>query len=163
MAILPDVLDYNLKVVFCGTTVSEKSAKRKAYYANPTNKFWRTLFEIGLTPRRFDPPEYNNVIEYHIGLTDLVKQKSGNDDIMNLGDYDQKGFRKRMEKYNPFVVAFNGKNSGEKFLRHPVNYGKQKEKIGESHIFVLPSTSGAANKFWDISYWQELARFIAEY
>ena len=41
--ILPDVLGPNLKVVFCGTAAGAVSAKRRAYYAGPGNKFWQTI------------------------------------------------------------------------------------------------------------------------
>ena len=47
--ILPDVLTYNLKIVFCGTAASKKSKLLKSYYAGPGNKFWKTLYEIKLT------------------------------------------------------------------------------------------------------------------
>ena len=46
-------------------------------------------------------------------------------------------------------------------LRHflsnkKVNYGYQYEKIDTTKIFIAPSTSGAANKFWDKNKWKEL-------
>ena len=41
--ILPDLLDYNLDIVFCGMAASKKSKKVKAYYAGPGNKFWKIL------------------------------------------------------------------------------------------------------------------------
>jgi TDG/mug DNA glycosylase family protein len=48
----------NLRLVFCGTAPSKASAAAKAYYAKPGNKFWPTLHQVGITPRRFTPNEY---------------------------------------------------------------------------------------------------------
>ena len=58
MTILPDVLGPGLRVVFCGSAASTVAAARGAPYAGPGNRFWPTLFEIGLTPRRFAPEEF---------------------------------------------------------------------------------------------------------
>ena len=35
------------------------------------NKFWPTLYEIGLTPRRLVATEFETVLAYGVGLTDL--------------------------------------------------------------------------------------------
>ena len=37
-------------------------------------------------------------------------------------------------------------------------FGVQVERIGATQLFVAPSTSGAANAFWDVEIWHELAR-----
>ena len=69
---LPDLLDYNLLVVFCGTAAGTVSAERKRYFAGKGNKFWKTLYEVGLTPSRLEPAEYKLLLEYGIGLAPLV-------------------------------------------------------------------------------------------
>ena len=76
---LPDVLGIGLKVVFCGTAAGDRSARLGQYYAGARNKFWATLYDIGLTPRRLEPDEYELVLAYGMGLTDLAKQRSGSD------------------------------------------------------------------------------------
>jgi G:T/U-mismatch repair DNA glycosylase len=40
VAILPDVLQPDLKVVFCGTAAGTQSAQAGAYYAGRGNYFW---------------------------------------------------------------------------------------------------------------------------
>jgi double-stranded uracil-DNA glycosylase len=60
-------------------------------------------------------------------------------------------------------VAFNGLAAARKVLaRDPVLYGPQPEKLGTSAVHALPSTSGVANKYWDMSYWEALAKEVAE-
>jgi len=158
MIVLPDVLGKGLRVIFCGTAVSDLSAQRGAYYAGPGNRFWDILAETGLTPYRFTPEQYPSLLEYRIGLTDLVKSRSGQDVQLKDGDFDVAGFRAKIEKHAPKAVGFNGKKAAQLFLASPsVGYGLQKEKIGHTVLFVLPSTSGAARGFWDSKYWFQLA------
>lgn len=160
VSVLPDVLRFGLKVVFCGTASGTKSRNVGYYYAGAGNRFWGVLYETGLTPRKFSPRECYSLTKYGIGLTDLAKNSSGRDKAILKADFDIVSFRAKIEKFAPKVVAFNGKKAAKVFLKHIVNYGRQPERIGKSVIFVLPSTSAAAGKYWDASYWRELADFI---
>ena len=159
--ILPDLLDYNLNIIFCGTAASKKSKKNSAYYAGPGNKFWKTLHKIGLTETQLKPQEFKKLINYGIGLTDICKTDFGNDNELDRSKYDVKGFNLKILEYKPRIVCFNGKNAAKAYLNKKiVEYGEQYETIGTTKIFVAPSTSGAANKFWDKKIWEEILNFI---
>src|SRR5438067_2276169 len=88
MDVLPDVLRPGLKVIFCGCAVGDKSARVGAYYAGPGNKFWGVLYRVGLTPRQLNPHEFPSVLEYGIGLTDIVKTRFGRDHVLAPSDFD---------------------------------------------------------------------------
>lgn len=160
--VLPDILKLGLKVVFCGTAVGDESTRVGAYYAGRGNKFWKVLFRIGLTPRLLDPHEFRTLPEYGIGLTDLVKTRSGSDASISSSDFDVASFHSKIKRLAPIVVAFNGKRAAQEFLDRPVAFGQQPEKIGQTLIFVLPSTSGAAARHWDETPWIELADFVGQ-
>jgi len=160
MPILEDILGQNLKVVFCGTAVGTKSARTGAYYAQRGNQFWEVLFQIGLTPRKLNPQEFHILPEYGIGLTDLAKTHFGTDGGIPRLAFDLKSFRSEIKKSAPKVLAFNGKRAAREFYGRSVNYGRQPELIGSTVVFVLPSTSGAARRYWSQSYWRELADFV---
>lgn len=160
MNVLPDILKSNLKVIFCGTAVGKKSAKLKAYYATASNKFWTVLCKIGLTPHKIEPKNFATILRYGIGLTDLSKLKFGNDSEINHQDFNTTDLRQKIKTITPQVLAFNGKKAAEIFLNRKVEYGRQEETIDKTAIFVLPSTSGAANGYWEEKYWQELAFFL---
>src|SRR3990172_1104796 len=122
--VLPDVLGGGLKVVFCGTAVSDRSARRGAYCAGTGNRFWDILAQTGLTPHRFTPEQYPSLLKFRIGLTDLVKGRSGQDVQLSVGDFDVSGFRAKIEKHAPKAVGFNGKKAAQLFLASPsVRYG----------------------------------------
>jgi double-stranded uracil-DNA glycosylase len=165
LPILPDLLRENLKLVFCGTASSAIAAREGAYYANPTNPFWRTLYRVGLTPRQLSPKEFPQLLEYGIGLTDLAKYVSGNDSVLLKTDFDAEAFRQKMVLYQPKVVAFTSKKGASVALNTTtakLKYGLQAEKFEQSHVWVLPSPSGLARSYWDESVWQALADFVAQ-
>mgnify|MGYP001338671653 CR=1 FL=1 len=103
---LPDVLGPDLKIVFCGTAAGRKSAELGFYYAGNGNKFWKTLFETGLTPRLLMPSEFSELINWGIGLTDMVKDKSGMDNSLMRSDFKNNGLVEKINKYNPDVLHF---------------------------------------------------------
>lgn len=165
MTILPDVLKPGLRIVFCGTAVGPKSAEVSAYYAGPGNKFWWILAESGLTPHILDPSEYQDLLNYGIGLTDLVKTHSGADrNIKRATEEDIVGFRRKVEKYEPKAVGFNGKKAAMWFYNlkstKEIDYGRQLEDIAQTAVFVLPSTSSANERWWDDLHWHELAKYL---
>jgi TDG/mug DNA glycosylase family protein len=57
----------------------------------------------------------------------------------------------------PYALAFNGKKAAQVFLQQPCDYGRQQRSFGATRIYVLPSTSGAANGYWDRAPWDRLA------
>lgn len=159
--ILPDLLDYNLNIVFCGTAASKKSKELSAYYAGPGNKFWRVLHEIGLTQTQLKPQKFKDLLNYRIGLTDICKTDYGNDNQLDRSKYDVKGFNLKILEYRPKLLCFNGKNAAKAYLNeHKVEYGYQNKGIDSTKIFIAPSTSGAANGFWDIKKWENLLNFM---
>lgn len=155
--LLPDILDPGLRVVFCGIAAGTASAKAKAYYAGPGNAFWGTLHAVGLTPVRLAPAEFARLPEHGIGLTDICKVLHGSDEEVGTVEFDVGGLEARIAEVEPANLAFNGENAARGALGHGVDYGLQPERIGGAAVWVLPSTSGAARRYWDVGPWRELA------
>jgi TDG/mug DNA glycosylase family protein len=161
MSVLPDLLQPGLDLVFCGTAASAKSAEVGAYYAGPGNRFWLTLFEIGLTPHLLEPADFPELLAYGIGLTDIAKHHSGNDSDLTNQAFDADSLRQKIIHFTPRLLAFNGKRAAQEFLQiKQLQYGQQSVMIEKTNLFVLPSTSGAARKFWDVAYWHELSALV---
>ena len=159
--VLPDVLRPGLDIVFCGTAAGAASARRRAYYAGPGNAFWPTLFRVGLTPRLLAPGEFRSIVQYGLGLTDISKTASGNDDELPPGSFDPGRLERAIRRYRPLFLAFTSKRAAAEFLGRPVAYGPQAAAIEATRLFVLPSPSGAARRHWDESQWLALARLRA--
>ena len=162
MPVLPDVLEDKLKIVFCGSAAGRVSAARGAYYAGPGNRFWPTLAAAGLTPRLLRPEEFREITRYGLGLTDLAKEASGADSELPAAADDSAGLEARIRRHAPRFLAFVGKRPAQVFLGRGVDSGLQPERLGTTRIFVLPSPSGAARRYWDEAPWHHLAGLATE-
>lgn len=163
-AVLADVLQPGLRLVICGTAVGHRSAATRSYYAGPGNKFWATLHEIGLTSRRLQPRDYGQLAQWGIGLTDLAKHASGNDVDIKASAYDVAGFRERIIAAAPRAMAFNGKKAAGVYYGRPteqLTFGRQPDTLGDTAIYILPSTSGAASGYWAPAHWQSVAQDLS--
>jgi double-stranded uracil-DNA glycosylase len=123
--VLADVLADDLRLVVCGSAAGRRSAELRQYYAGPGNRFWRTLHEVGLTPRVLAPAEFASLTQFGIGLTDLVKRQSRADAGLVFGRADETGLRAKIVRHRPRIVCFNGKRSAQEFLGGAVAYGLQ--------------------------------------
>jgi double-stranded uracil-DNA glycosylase len=162
---LKDVLIKNLDVVFCGTAKGEVSARKGFYYAGSGNKFYSILFQAGYTPIKLEPKDCYEIYRYRIGLTDLVHSEFGKDKEISVGSYNVEGFISKMELYQPKFVAFNSKKAASFALGYQgttsiIEYGLQDRTLGVSKVFILPSTSGSARRYWNEKYWVALKQLI---
>lgn len=158
---LPDLLQPGLDLVICGTAAGEKSARLGQYYAHPSNRFWSTLHEVGLTPVLLAPSEFPRLVEFGIGLTDIEKRRSGSDRVALGSDCTADALHRAMAAVRPRALAFNGKRAAEIALsKRRVTFGLQAETIEGVPVFVLPSTSGAARGVWSLQPWKEIAAFL---
>ncbi|MBI5266815.1 MAG: mismatch-specific DNA-glycosylase [candidate division Zixibacteria bacterium] len=146
-----------MRIVFCGTAAGRKSEELKMYYAGRGNKFWHTLNEVGLIPKILSPSEYSELPKYGIGLTDLVKTQFGMDHQIDFTIDGSEKLQSTVTEFAPSILCFNGKRAAEQFLGRSVAYGLQPECIGSTKLFVAPSSSGAAQRSWDVRYWIEVA------
>jgi TDG/mug DNA glycosylase family protein len=162
--LVPDILTDGLRLVFCGSALGDMSWERRAYYANPGNRFWQTLAGVGLTPRRLAAEEYPRLVDWGIGLTDLVKTDHGQDVHIFDGHVDldeaRRLLRAKVLRWQPRVLAFTSRTVAAQFLGRRAVPGRQPDCVGRTVVWVLPSTSGLARRFFEIGPWQDLARFV---
>lgn len=163
--ILPDLLTPGLNLVFVGTAAGHRSAAERAYYAHPGNRFWRTLHEIGLTPRLYGPHEFRELQKLGIGFTDMSKIGSGMDHEIAHEHFNVALFEAKMRRYRPRAVAFTSKKAASLWLAQPtgrIKTGHQTQQLPDfPEVFVLTSPSGAATRYWDIAPWRALAAWLS--
>lgn len=161
---LPDVLRDNLDIVFVGTAAGRRSAEVGAYYAHPGNYFWRTLWQVGLTPRRFAPHDFANLRDVGIGFTDLSKSGCGMDHQIRPDQFDVTTFDAKMRHHQPRAIAFTSKKAASLWMRRRtgrIPYGRQKRRPADLfEVFVLPSPSSAARRYWKLEPWRDLADWL---
>jgi double-stranded uracil-DNA glycosylase len=157
---LPDQLRDRLRLVFVGTAAGQRSADLGHYYAGPGNRFWRTIHEVGIMPRRYEPREFTELLKLGIGLTDVCKLGVGMDHQALKFPVDIAAFREKMLIYRPSTIAFTSKKAASLFYGRPtkaVALGRQPADGDFPVVFVLASPSGAATRYWSVRPWQELA------
>lgn len=142
---LNPILGRDLRVVFCGTAVAERSAKRGHYYAGPGNEFWSLLADSGLSPVRLGPDDDGTLPSHGLGLTDLALGVTQSHD-RGL-KYDVPELVRAMEEWRPRYLAFTSKEGAKataRWLGHSSpGLGLQAWQVGQAQVFVLPSPSGA--------------------
>lgn len=158
--VLPDVLAPGLKVIFCGNAAGKVSARKGAPFAGPGNYFWPVLHEVGLTPVLLAPEEFRRLPEFGLGLTDACKTRFGSDAEVGTAHHDPVRVRRSVLAFSPAHLAFVGKQAARIVLGRPVDYGRQPELLEDAQVWVLPSTSGLARRFWSVEPWQELAAAV---
>lgn len=165
MHTLPDYLQPGLRLVFVGFNPSIRAAAVGHYYAGPGNLFWPLLYEAGLLPEPLTYAQDHRILEFGIGLTDLVKRPTRSSAEL-LPAEARAGVLQvqiKLVTHAPRVVCFNGKGVYEWYARQAVSLGPQDETIGPARIFVVPSTS-ARNGRWQRAekavYFQALRHFV---
>jgi TDG/mug DNA glycosylase family protein len=149
---VPDVLAPGLDVVFCGINPGIHSAAKAAHFANPRNDFWRLLHAAGFTPRLVDPSEQLEVLDHGIGITNAAyRTTKGSSDLRKT---DFVGSAERLERLArelaPRAIGFVGKEAYRGPFGGRPAHGLQERRLGDTLLFVLPSTSPAnAAVPWD--------------
>jgi TDG/mug DNA glycosylase family protein len=134
-----------MRVVFCGINPGRASAAAGAHFANPRNDFWRLLHAAGFTPRVFRPEEQHDLLELGIGLTNAARRTTRGASELRKADFA--GAAERLEeiarRYRPRVIAFVGKAAYQGVFGERAEHGLQERRLGDTALFVLPSTSPA--------------------
>ncbi|MFL6005456.1 MAG: mismatch-specific DNA-glycosylase [Gaiellaceae bacterium] len=142
---VPDVLGPGLSVVFCGINPGRVSASAGAHFANPRNDFWRLLHDAGFTPRLYAPPEQHDLPALGLGLTNAAYRTTPGSGDLRRADFE--GSAERLEQVatelRPRWLAFVGKEAYRGAFRERPELGVQERRLGETQLFVLPSTSPA--------------------
>ena len=100
--------------------------------------------------------------EFGIGLTDVCKVRFGSDAEVGTTAHDPARLEESITRSAPTHLAFVGKQAARTALGRAVEYGCQDEPFAGAQVWVLPSPSGLASRFWSIEPWQELAAAVAK-
>ena len=103
------------------------------------------LHEAAFTLRLFEPHEQHELLSLGIGLTNAARRTTRGSGDLRAGDFT--GARGRLEalaaELRPQVIAFVGKAAYQGVFRERPEHGLQEPRLGDTVLFVLPSTSPA--------------------
>ena len=153
-------------MIFCGINPGRVSAAAGAHFANPRNDFWRLLHAAGFTPRLLAPEEQFDTPRYGIGLTNAAFRTTPGSGDLRRADFA--GAAERLAQIahdlRPETIAFVGKEAYRGAFGERPLLGLQERRLGDTLLFVLPSTSPAnAAVGWDerLRWFRELRRLLA--
>ncbi len=161
MRTLPDYLRKGMKMILVGPNPGDRSARVGHYYAGRTNPFWSILYESGVIPEPLSYEDDRRMLEFGIGMTDLVKRPTRTVEEIERQEFAEGRvlLAQKLEEHKPRVIAFNGKIVYEKFAGRPCKLGLQKDTLYGAQVFVLPSTS-EANGGVTMRYFKKLAELL---
>jgi mismatch-specific thymine-DNA glycosylase len=153
-----------MKLIIVGCNPGDRSARVGHYYAGRANEFWPLLYDSRVLPELLDHRDDKRMIEFGIGLTDLVKRPTRTAEELNREEFAEGRIMlaQKLEQYAPQVVAFNGLNTFENFAQRPCKPGLQKDRLYGAQVFVLPSTSAknAGSRAQKLRYFRQLAKLL---
>ena len=159
---VPDVLAPGLRVVFVGINPGRVSAAAHAHFANPRNDFWRLLHAAHFTSRLIEPHDQFELLREGIGVTNAAYRTTPGSGDLRRADFD--GAAERLARIatelRPAWLGFVGKEAYRGAFNERPELGLQQRTLGDTRLFVLPSTSpaNAAVPWWERLRWfMELA------
>ncbi len=142
---LEDVIAPGLDILFVGINPGRYSGAAGHHFAGPGNRFWPALRDSGLTPRLLSPLEDRELLRFGLGVTNLVDRTTATAAELDAGEIETGARRlvRKIEHYEPRVVAFLGLSAYRAaFGDRRAVVGEQEARIGRSHVWLLPNTSG---------------------
>ncbi len=140
-----DLIDYNLKVLFCGINPGMWSGATGFHFAKPGNRFWKALHLGGFTTRLLHPSEEHELLESGYGITSFCKRTTARADELRAEEFIEGGklLVKKIEKYKPKNLAVLGIGAFRTAFQKPkAKLGLQEEEISTTKIWLLPNPSG---------------------
>ncbi len=140
-----DLIDYNLKVLFCGINPGMWSGATGFHFAKPGNRFWKTLHLSGFTGRLLHPSEEHELLENGFGITSFCKRTTARADELSNEEMIEGGrvLVKKVLEFKPQFLAILGIGAYRTAFNQPkARLCLQDKKIGETKIWLLPNPSG---------------------
>jgi TDG/mug DNA glycosylase family protein len=162
---VPDYLRPGLDLIVVGINPGTRSAATGDHYAGPGNHFWPLLYESGLVTEPLTHAADRRVLEWNIGLTNMVQRSTPSITDLTLEELraGATGLQRKLLQYQPGVVCFNGKRIYEVYTGKPCNFGLQPDRIGTAFVFVMPSTSARTASYQradKLAYFIELKQLV---
>jgi len=142
---VPDVVGYELKVLFCGINPGLYSAAVGHHFARPGNRFWPALFASGFTERLLSAFEEHDLLELGYGITNIVNRATASAAELSAEELTRgsKSLEAKVRRYHPKCLAVLGIGAYRAaFGRRDAELGLQPLRIGSTITWVLPNPSG---------------------
>lgn len=132
-------------MLFCGINPGLYTAWAGHHFARPGNRFWPALHRSGFTPRLYSPSEEGELLEFGLGITNLVQRPTATASEL-AGEELRAGGAEltvKLQRFQPGWLAMLGMSAyREAFVVPRAALGEQPECIGATRVWLLPNPSG---------------------
>jgi TDG/mug DNA glycosylase family protein len=139
---LPDTVGPGMRLLVCGLNPSVLSADVGVGFARKGNRYWSAALAADVVSR--DRDTRHALVHHGIGMTDLVKRATPRADELTADEY-----RAGLERVarlcawlRPGAVCFVGLAGWRAAADRKAVAGVQPEPLGDTPVYVMPSTSG---------------------
>ncbi|MFF4248607.1 G/U mismatch-specific DNA glycosylase [Streptomyces sp. NPDC001822] len=162
--VVPDVVAGGLRVLFCGINPSIMTAATGHHFAHPGNRFWPVLHLSGFTPLQLKPSEQQRLLDYGLGITNVVARPTARADELSTEEFREggKALTAKVEELRPAWLAVVGVTAYRTAFgdRH-AQIGPQEHTVGGARVWALPNPSGL-NAHWTVKTMaDEYARLLS--
>lgn len=143
--IVPDVIAPGLPVLFVGVNPGIRSGETHHHFAHPSSRLWTALYESGFTPQLLQPAGERMLLDYGLGLTNLVDRPTRAADELTVNELRRGGvqLRRKACRYRPAWVAILGVVAYRMAFEEPdAAVGPQRRTLCSSRLWVLPGPTG---------------------
>lgn len=163
---VPDIIDFGLRVLFIGFNPSIRSSETGHHFAGPSNRFWRLLFDSGLTDQKLKPSDGQRLLKYGYGITNIVSRPTRAAIEITRQEYalGREALKQKLTAFRPEFACYVGIGVYRQFAKlRDTECGLQEGSVVEGvSDFVLSSSSGL-NRIpleQQLSYFIELKKLI---
>ena len=161
LPLLRDRIRPGVRVLFVGINPGVRSALTGHHFAGFSNRFWKLLFDSRLVTEPISYEDDDRLPEWGYGITNIVPRPTPGIDTLERHEYvaGRRTLRRKILRYRPAVVALVGVTVFRALFperKDAVVLGLQRERIGDSNVFVLPNPSGRNANY---SYAQMVAAY----
>lgn len=140
-----DVIAPDLEILFCGINPGLYSAAAGHHFAGPGNRFWPALNGAGLTPRLLSPREDIKLLEWGLGITNVVDRATAKAALLTKQELRDGGeiLVRKVERFRPRILAVVGLGAYRTVFSDPdAACGLQERALGPTRLWLLPNPSG---------------------
>ena len=160
---LIDRIKPGVRVLFVGINPGVRSALSGHHFAGFSNRFWKLLAESKLVPEPLTFEDDDRLPDFGYGITNIVPRATPSISTLAPAEYvaGRLRLRRKVLRYKPDIIAMVGVTVFRAMFpdrKDVVTLGPQRERIGDTEVFVLPNPSGRNANF---TYAEMLAAFRA--
>lgn len=149
---LRDRIKPGVRVLFVGINPGIRSSQTGHHFAGFSNRFWNLLYESRLVPERITYQDDDRLPEWGYGITNIVPRPTPGIDTIEPHEYvaGRLTLRRKIARHRPAIVAMVGVTVFRAMFperKGAVTLGSQRDRIGDSEVFVLPNPSGRNANF----------------